>query len=47
MDGSASYMRSMDPLDMELRVVVHDLGKDEQVRELVLQSVLAESVLIN
>lgn len=31
-DGSAPYLRSMDPLDMEMRVVVHDLGKDEQVR---------------
>jgi hypothetical protein len=31
-DGSASYMRSLDPLDMEMRVVVYDLGKEEQVR---------------
>jgi hypothetical protein len=30
-DGSASYMRSLDPLDMEMRVVVYDLGKEEQV----------------
>jgi hypothetical protein len=30
-DGSAPYVRSMDMLDMEMRVCVQDLGKDDQV----------------
>ena len=46
-DGTTPYVRNMDLLDMEMRVCVSDLGKDEHVRNRFLLFVFAIDIYGN